>query len=148
MTNEAYKECMTKIKQWAAKKHIKFEVINNRTEKFNFETNTVEYNTNISKEKQIFGILHELGHFLVNHNMLTNDRRYTTQLEAIYDKRKAKSHAYRIEVLREEFDAWERGANLAKRLKLPICLDRMKKDATKWILTYCDWIHRRNWKEP
>ena len=53
---------------------------------------------------------------------------------------------YKISVLKEEYDAWDRGLALAKRLKIDIDEEKYYNYASKFLYTYCKWVvsRRRN----
>lgn len=148
MNKTKFNQNIKKIKKWAEGNNIKLVAT---TKEGNGswcpKTKIISYNSRLSLENRLFVILHECGHFLVERGLNSENTRYSIQNKAMVDKRHKFSQAYRIEILREEFDAWERGERLAKRLKLDVDLENYKKFSTKCVVTYCDWIARRDWGE-
>lgn len=148
MNKTKFNQNINKIKKWAEKNKIKLVATTKEGDgSWCPKTKTVSYNSRLSLENRVFVILHECGHFLVERGLNGENTRYSAQNKAMVDKRSKFSQAYRVEVLREEFDAWERGERLAKRLELDIDYKNYKKFLTKCVVTYCDWIARRDWSE-
>jgi len=142
-----YEKNMFKIKSWCEKNGLSVQSSGERAE-YDPGEKVVCYYDKTRKRKRIYELLHECGHYLVEKNSLNKgDKRYSKQLESLYDGRKEYSLEYRIEVLREEFDAWERGWRLGERLGLNIDYWCYKKFMTESIASYCDWISKKNYEK-
>jgi hypothetical protein len=102
-------------------------------------------NRRLSEEKKLYSVLHECGHLLVQRDTESYEKRYKSQVEGLFDKRKCRSLRWRIDFLKEEYDAWDRGFRLAGRLKIPIDEDSYYKYASKCLETYCKWVVDKEW---
>ena len=104
-------------------------------------------NKRLRSRNKLYSTLHECGHFLVQQNTSSYEKRYKSQVEGLFDKRRCRSLRWRIEFLKEEYDAWDRGYRLAKRLKIPISTERYYDYASKCLATYCRWVTDKEWHE-
>ena len=107
----------------------------------------ITYNKRLSDENRLYSVLHECGHLLVQQNAQSYEKRYKSQVQGLFDKRKCRSVRWRIDFLKEEYDAWDRGFRLAKRLKIPIDEDKYYNYASKCLETYCRWVIDKEWHE-
>ena len=105
----------------------------------------ITYNKKLSSKNQIYSILHECGHLLVQMNGVEYGKRFKSQLEGLVDKRKCRSLRWRVDFLKEEYDAWDRGLELAKQLKLNIDYDKYYNYASKCLASYCKWVIDKEW---
>ena len=96
------------------------------------------YNKRLKLENQIYSILHECGHLIIQ-NSACYEKRYKIQAEALEDGRKKHSLRWRIDYLKEEFDAWDKGKQLAKKLGIEIDQEKYDKYAALWLKTYCQF---------
>ena len=99
----------------------------------------------LNKQNKLYSALHECGHLLVQRNVFSYEKRYKSQVDGIFDKRKCRSLRWRIDFLKEEYDAWDRGYKLAKRLKIPISKERYYDYASKCLESYCQWVVDKEW---
>ena len=107
----------------------------------------ITYNKRLSDENKLYSTLHECGHLLVQQNAQSYEKRYKSQVQGLFDKRKCRSVRWRIDFLKEEYDAWDRGFRLAKRLKIPIDEEKYYNYASKCLETYCRWVIDKEWHE-
>jgi len=107
----------------------------------------ITYSTKLSGNKLIYELLHECGHHIISVNAYPNSDHYKIQRDAQNDKRKERSMFYRMGILREEFQAWDEGYQLASSLSIIIDHEDYYRFAAKYIAYYCDWISRRKWGE-
>jgi hypothetical protein len=133
-----------KLTDWIESKGI--TLIPDKIDLFDRYTKTIKYNKHNKKENQLFSILHECGHFLLQQNIYTYAKKYKAQVDfntRLFDK---PFRPYKISVLKEEYDAWDRGLALAKRLKIDIDEEKYYNYASKFLYTYCKWVvsRRRN----
>ena len=141
MRRKTYESNLSKLESWAKKNNVKI-VFGRHGElgEYDMHTKTIIVDSRLSNEKKIFVILHECGHALV-HKTIYGDRKYAVQVESFIDFSKKYTDEYKVEILREEFDAWERGVNLSRRLRLEgINYRKMKRYASSLIVEYCDWV--------
>ena len=107
----------------------------------------ITYNKKLNEENRLYTVLHECGHLLVQQNAQSYEKRYKSKVQGLFDKRKCRSLRWRIDFLREEYDAWDRGFSLAKRLKIPIDEERYYNYASKCLKSYCRWVIDKEWHE-
>ena len=111
------------------------------------EEKKIIINRRLSKENKLYSALHECGHLLVQQNTFSYEKRYKSQVEGLFDRRKCRSVRWRIDFLKEEYDAWDRGYRLAKSLKIPISREGYHDYASKCLATYCRWVVDKAWHE-
>lgn len=114
---------------------------------YDSEEGHICYHPCTSMQNRIYEILHECGHHICAKSSLKTSVRYKTQRKALKDRRSQRSIQYRVEILREEFEAWENGLELAKKLNIYVDIDDYQKYSSKQIASYCDWISRRDWSD-
>jgi len=106
----------------------------------------VTVNTRQGIEKQLYSLLHECGHVLVQQNWLRYEKDYpaTAKMNCYpsVNKRLERTPKYKVDVLSEEIEAWKRGKTLAKRLG--IFLDEKKYNdlASRCIFSYVKWASK------
>jgi hypothetical protein len=103
------------------------------------EVGTVTYNKNNRLEKQVYSILHECGHHLIQGSG-EYIAKHKVQLDALTDGRKTKSLRWRISCLGEEFQAWEQGKELAKTLGIKLNEKSYEDYVAKCLKSYCSWV--------
>lgn len=135
----------TKLLQWIKSKG--FSLRESDGDSYLPDEKIITYNKKLSKENKLYSVLHECGHLLVQLNVWSYERRYKSQVQGLFDKRKCRSLRWRIDFLKEEYDAWDRGYRLAKRLKIPISKERYYDYASKCLATYCRWVTDKEWHE-
>jgi hypothetical protein len=91
-----------------------------------------------SPERQLYYLLHEAGHFLIDRQ--EHHERFVAGYPAgAEDPALKATFKYKITCLEEELEAWHRGWKLAKRLKLN--LDRTAWDVVRLecLRSYAEW---------
>lgn len=129
---------------WCASKGL--AVIFERREKgmFDAENKLIRLSGRLRPERQLFLLLHECGHFLIGDKK--KRERFGMGYSRAGDKRIMKTFHHRCDVLDEEFEAWQRGFKLSKRLKLKINKDRYDAIRTMLLKTYIGWaLHPDEW---
>jgi len=125
------------IEIWINKKG--HELVSGLTDQYTPDLMRITYNKRLKLENQIYSILHECGHLIIQ-NSACYDQRYKIQKDALFDGRKKRSLRWRINSLKEEFDAWDRGKQLAKKLGIKIDPDEYDKYAALWLNTNCQFV--------
>jgi len=88
----------------------------------------------IAKHK-LYSLLHEAGHILIQTPYAKYVRKFPLSHQTtLYGK------DYRIDVLREEYFAWDKGFDLSKELKLDINEEKYYKYARKFLWGYIKWL--------
>ena len=109
------------------------------------EESIITFNKRMAPRKQLYSVLHECGHYLI-FNSSSYKKLYKAQILARTDKRK-RSLEWRINFLKEEFDAWQRGKQLARDLKIDINEKDYDKYASECLKTYCMWVVDKEWRK-
>ena len=102
----------------------------------------ITISTRQCKEKQLYSLLHECGHLLVQRVEEKYDRSYPSQarMNQFFAHRGIeKSKDYKVDVVREEIEAWKRGKNLANRLGVFIDEKRFQNVSSQCIYSYIEW---------
>ena len=103
------------------------------------ERSTIFYNKKCGKKKIIFTLLHECGHVVIQ-NKKDYKKQYKTQYRALFDGRVDGSLGWRVDVLKEEFEAWKVGFSLAKEMELAIDEEEYNKCSSGFLKLYCMWV--------
>lgn len=97
-------------------------------------TKLITVNSKFKVESQLFMLLHEIGHYLIG---TCGTSKHRTSRGYVLDTDNDGSIHYKVDVLEEEYEAWDRGRKLAtKRLKLDIDLKNFNKFKVNSIKTY------------
>jgi len=94
------------------------------------------------QEKQLYSLLHECGHLLIQNNDEKYERSYPTQARMNQFQAHRgieKSKDYKVDVVREEIEAWDRGKKLANRLGIFVDEKNFRKVSSQCIYTYIEW---------
>lgn len=110
-----------------------------------YDEKLIKISNFLSKEEQRFTILHECGHLLLGQNKETYQKMFPIQnrMDSSSETSKKKKLQYRIEVLKEEILAWDRGRELAKRLKIKINQKNWEKYKSSCLFTYIEWAAKK-----
>lgn len=102
---------------------------------FCYETQSISICTKSNYRAQLHTLLHEAGHA-----MLAKDQKLYKKNFPFSDASKFNSRERKMDILREEVWAWEKGLEIADSLNIPIDRKWYLKHARKALLTYIDWI--------
>jgi hypothetical protein len=96
---------------------------------------------NTNSTHQCYLMLHELGHWeLMRDWDLYKQKYHFTSIGEEYALNKIYKYrrrlAYKVDVMREEFDAWEAGRNLAIKLNLYLDINDYNKYSIKFLYLY------------
>jgi len=104
-------------------------------------TKTITIAANALPEKQVFYLIHECGHHLINaHPGLPN--RFEMGYEQT-EKKITRTFQHRLACLEEEMEAWQRGRNLARKLKLKLNEENLEKLRLHCLHSYVKWASRK-----
>ncbi len=101
------------------------------------ETNLIEVVGNARPETQLHFLLHECGHYLVDK---CGDRRVRRAKAAIEG---ARSLVGKVDIINEEFEAWNRGRKLASRIHISINNTNFEIQRAKALSSYFYWATGR-----
>jgi hypothetical protein len=94
----------------------------------------VSINTKQSKRLQLYSFLHEAGHAIIR------SRENYDKLYPYGKKYKNKSISRRIDVLREEIEAWNEGERLSQRLSIVLDYSLWHNFMKKNLFEYSKWV--------
>ena len=100
------------------------------------EEKTILINCQLSPENQVYNLAHECGHILIGER--EKDQRFGMGYNADEPNEKKTLH-HRIDVVDEEFEAWDRGRKLAGRLGIRIDKKLFHQARARYIKTYMKW---------
>jgi len=100
-----------------------------------FETKVITIHSRYPKERQLYTLLHELGHFLIHRDQ----KEYTRGIGYVPTYYDNKSIINKLSEVEEEFEAWRQGRELAKKLKIKIDRDNFEKFKASLLTTYFMW---------
>lgn len=135
---------LEKVTAWAKKKHITVEFIRISVGRFHSQSRRIEISTHLQPEVQLHTLLHELGHFLIED--LGPDvvaYRFPNGYRKIDNEEPGRNLLHKVDVLAEEFEAWERGRELAKDLDIVIDREAYDRTRAKYLQTYFRWAMKR-----
>jgi hypothetical protein len=97
---------------------------------------SIQINCHLTPENQVYNLAHECGHILIGTR--EKDQRFGMGYTADEPNEK-KTLVHRIDVVDEEFEAWERGRKLAGRLGVRIDKKSFHRARAQYIKTYMKW---------
>tara|TARA_Y100000310_G_scaffold322305_1_gene381188 strand:+ start:282 stop:758 length:477 start_codon:yes stop_codon:yes gene_type:complete len=139
MQQEDFQYHIERLVGWAAIHHCKVEFEHATEDRFEFEGRTIFINTQSSLENQLFTLLHECGHVLIHksNKQFASDYPFYAHADSVYNSaRIVRSKAYQVSLVAEEIEAWKRGKRLAKRLSMPIDIDKYNTVMTNCVTSY------------
>ena len=93
----------------------------------------IHINTRTNLRARLHTLLHECGHVVIRSNRKLFLKHFADRVDDKYDK------GYIIDILREEFLAWEKGLEIAKNLKIKIDTDWYKRHMQEPLWSYVEW---------
>jgi hypothetical protein len=127
---------LAKLAVWCEKKKIDLQFVANTCDALE-DNMRIVINSNQRPETQVYGLLHECGHFLIGQR--TANQRFGFGY-SMKDGNIKRSFKHRLDVLDEEIEAWRRGRSLADRLELQIDQPKFDKLVEENISTYLRWV--------
>lgn len=132
---------------WAEKRGWITEFSYTGNDEMEPDNKMIYVNTRQGVEKQLYSMLHECGHVLVQSNLKSYYKKYPATAQSRFldvgrMRRFEKTKKYKIDTISEEIEAWERGKKLARRLNLYINEDNYTKLMYECVYTYIDWAAR------
>ena len=121
-------------------KRNRFKVVATNHNAFYSGTKRITYDRRQTDEGVLYSLLHEYGHWKLICTGNKYSKKYFSQKKADKDGRSKRSIAYKVDILREEYDAWRIGLEVAKELNLKINRQNYEKHSAICLKTYCDWV--------
>ena len=98
-------------------------------------------------EKQLYSLLHECGHILIQSNEVRYNKKFPATAKRncfVSHRQLEKSKKYKVDVIAEEIEAWDRGKSLANRLGIYIDEDKFNEVKVACIFTYVEWATEKH----
>lgn len=102
------------------------------------EKRVIYINSTQSTEKQLFILLHECGHLLIDNRTETTELRFRHGYPA-EDPNVRRKFIHRCTIVEEEFEAWHRGRKLATKLGIQIDDERFSAIKAHMLKSYLLW---------
>lgn len=102
------------------------------------ENKVIYVNSKQSLEKQLFVLLHECGHLLIDNNADNAEFRFKYGYPAS-DPNVKRKFVHRCTVIEEEFEAWHRGRKLATKLGIEIDDEKFSITKAYMLKSYMKW---------
>jgi len=99
---------------------------------FYYDDDFISINTNHDKEIQLFCLLHEAGHLILR-------RRVDFSVDYPHVAKEGKTQVSRIDIIREEIDAWSEGKQLAGFLGFSLDEKRWDRYWKRQVYKYVKW---------
>ena len=141
--DQLFEASLELLEQWAVNKNwmVEFEYLGK--DEMDPGSKTISISTRQSLENQVYTMLHECGHVLVQTNHAAYAKRYPATAKmnmcSAIDRRLEKTKKYKVDVLSEEIEAWQRGLKLADRLGIYVEKDNYIKIMNRCIFSYVEW---------
>jgi len=100
-----------------------------------FESRIIVINSQLKPEIRLYRLLHEIGHILISH------RKNYKQKFGCYaaSPKDLQKNINKLCVVEEEFVAWDRGLQLARKQNISINEARFNKDKTQCLMSWVKW---------
>ncbi len=95
-------------------------------------------NNRVKLQKQLYMLLHEVGHVMLRESEIHHERRFPA---AVLGSRRP-SRAHKIDTLREEVLAWEKGLEVAADFQIPVDDRLWHSMVTSALYKYLEWSMR------
>lgn len=96
----------------------------------------IKINCNLRPQKQLQTLLHEMGH----HVVALTARYSSNEFNKKSGEPIKKSLIQKADIVEEEYDAWNNGRDLGRKLKIVIDDEKWKLDRAQSMNTYFQWI--------
>jgi len=133
MVNIDYKEDLDKLIMWANERGYSVDVSPDGDNSVDGESKIIFISSKRTTDYQVCVLLHECGHIQIFEN------KGTLNMTDSKSQWSEASRKHRASILIEEVEAWRRGINLSRKLKLSIDIDTIKLNMINAILKYAKW---------
>jgi hypothetical protein len=139
---------LLKIENWCTKKKIKVVYKTGVISNYDDFKRTITINKTCTLANKFYTLLHECGHALIMDNSIkskvkrkNHPGRFTAR-DWYSDIKKIRKHHVNemvVDVIDEETEAWRRGEQLAKRLKIKYDQNEFNKAKFDALMSYVKW---------
>lgn len=126
---------LKKILSWCAKRSISV-TFSNTAENYR-DGSEIVISGRMSERRKVVYLLHECGHWLIDSKK--ECKRFGTGYPSQHLSRVNKTFSYRSSVVFEELEAWKRGWDLGKRLKVRVTKEFFENQKSKALKLYFEW---------
>ena len=112
---------------------------NSRRNEADHFSKCININYQTHGKKLYWTLLHECGHMIIRSNPATFMCRYPGITAALVSEKAAGYTNYRVDTVREEFNAWDEGERLADQLELELDKKAYRKFGNTCLLSYIKW---------
>lgn len=140
--NTLFEAGMSRLIDWLDNKGWDLEIDYCCQDELRPEVKQIMINGRQGIEKQLYSLLHECGHLLVQQNWNKYEKDYpTTARMNCYARNRQleRSPKYKVDIISEEIEAWKRGKTLSKRLGVYINEEKFNALASQCVYTYISW---------
>ena len=129
------------VLDWTDKKQVFVDFYYKDGSKYFIDSQAIQVCTKPKFEIQLYSLLHECGHYLIDESASRNPKTYVRKHRNGYlsKNKNENSLEYKVSILGEEYEAWNRGYSLAQRLGIKINDISFEKDKNKALRTYIKW---------
>jgi len=130
------------VSRWISDAGFALEVYTSAENQVDFSDRTVHIDSRLHPENRFYTLLHEYGHveisetaaeqFASDHPMYVRADPYTN----------VRSHASKVSIVAEEFEAWRRGRSRARKENMFVDDKKYDKQITQCMMAYIDWAAR------
>lgn len=138
---KAIKDIQT-VLEWTDKKQIIVDFYYKDGSKYFIDSKTIQICNRSKFEIQLYSLLHECGHYLIDESALKNPKTYFEKFPHGYLSGKSEdkdSIQYKISILAEEIEAWNRGFSLSQRLGIKLNDKIFERDKNRALKSYIQW---------
>jgi hypothetical protein len=138
---------MQRLEKWLEQRNFSLEVEVGADDSVCFEERTVYINSKTTKNAQLSTLLHECGHVHIFMERQRCKRRRCggatwSQWKRLPDTNRLPLKD-KILTVAEEIEAWDRGLDLRKKLRIRVPLRTYRMVQTRSLMTYVRWCGKR-----
>ena len=133
---------MSRIIDWLDNKGWELNIDYCSQDELRPEVKQITINGRQGIEKQLYSLLHECGHLLIQQNWNKYEKDYpvTARMNCYAVNRQLERTAkYKVDIISEEIEAWKRGKTLAKKLGIYINEEKFNVLTSECVFTYIQW---------
>lgn len=131
---------LKKLENWLTERHWSIEWSYKLDDHVNFTDRRVVVNAHRTPQSQIFGILHEMGHIMLNDSPDYIVRFANADEFKHRSEKSRESLKVRAETLGEEWEAWCLGETFARRAALEIDYEAYHAARNRDLKSYAKWM--------
>jgi hypothetical protein len=124
------------IIDWCNDRNVFIEFAKCRGGGYDEALGIITVSSRLTPEMQCYYLLHECGHFLI---YSSSPKRFPSGYAQAYNSKMNRTLRHRSDVLEEEYEAWNRGLKLGRKLKIKIDKKRFINEKCNALMTYMAW---------